>query len=85
MKLNELQAILDDKLMMARIYDAIETSAKINSLTCEFLYTDVYPNRHNSIINVQQVEQLQRDGYTVTEEVRHGSLIYVVSGWKVNK
>lgn len=85
MNLKELQVVLDDKLMMSRIYDALLTCGKLNEKECRFLHTEEFPNRHNSIINIHQVEQLKADGYTVTEETNHGSLIHIVSGWNVTK
>lgn len=85
MNLKELQASLDDKLMMSRIYTAIENCARVGQATCNFLHTDDYPNRHNSVINKQQITQLEEDGYTVVDVSQHGSTYYVVSGWKVLK
>lgn len=83
MKLNELQAKIDDQLMMARIYSAIADVAICKGRSINFLHTDEYPNRHNSVINKQQITQLEADGYTVVDVSEHGRVYYVVSGWKI--
>lgn len=85
MNLRELQEKLDDQLMMTRIYSAIENCARTNNRTCNFLHTDEYPNRHNSVINKEQIAQLEADGYTVVDVSQHGSTYYVVSGWAVKE
>lgn len=82
MNLKELQAVLDDRLMMHRIYDALLNCARLKQGACKFLHTDDYPNRHNSVINKEQIAQLEADGYTVVD-VSNGSqgVHYIVSGW----
>lgn len=83
MNLATLKEILNDQLMMAGIYTAIRNSAQIGRESCEFLFTHDYPNRHNSVINKQQVEALVADGYKVkVVDTAASNAVIVVSGWK---
>jgi len=82
MNLATLKEILNDQLMMAGIYTAIRNSAQIGRESCEFLYTNDYPNRHNSVINRQQINCLLEDKYKVKiVTTSANSAVVVVSGW----
>lgn len=83
MNLNQLQTKINDQLMMTRIYSAISDVATNKGLSINFMHTDDYPNRHNSVINKQQITQLEADGYTVETMNELDRSIYIVSGWTI--